>query len=105
MSLYSSEEDIITRRDYQLNTIMQSVNIQRSNTESSQLILNKYQEEIDSYKEKEKKPPLSLINKHTKLKNDIESRQSIINEKMAEYKKLSDKFDRDLARYRYIKSQ
>ena len=105
LSLYSSQEDIINRRNKQLSTINQLIKIQLENNKTNKIFLEKYKKNIEKLQLQNKKIPLKLKNQYNEVKDNLINGEKIIEDKRKDYKRVEKQYNADLARFKVLKSR
>lgn len=102
LSIYTSEQDILNRRDKRISTIDQLITIHRENIKTNQIQLNKFQKHIDNHTKKNRKIPPQLTENFKSAKSNIREGKNIINTKKQERSKIMREFDYTVNRYRLL---
>ncbi len=103
LSTFLSEKDIIDSRDRKLSAIEANIELNRITIEKLKEKLDEEHSRAERYQKQNKEVPENLQQAIDSLDSQIEDKQQYITSKEEEMKKLKEKYDRDLKRFRELK--
>lgn len=104
LKTFTRERDINMLRDSKINVIEGIINVTKANNKALNKKLIKLHKNAANIERTGKKPPQTLVDDIKDIEHKIEQNKESIKEKHAEQEVIRQKFAKDMARFRYLKS-
>lgn len=103
LQTFSSEEDIITARDYKISAMEAQIKLAESRIDKLQADLDKRIEQAAVEERAGRKPPEALLEDIDSLRRQIETNKQFITDTRTEQERVRAEYDADLERFRELK--
>lgn len=103
LQTYTKEEDLLLARKQNLRAVEGIIDITNSNTKTLEENLKVLEKRAADYERSGEQPSKDLLADMQSLRTQIKDNQDFISKKVLAKKKIEEKFDADLERYRKLK--
>lgn len=105
LDTYTTERDLLKAREERLGTFNSLIDLTRTIIKSNKEQLERLLTRKAEFERFQKELPIHMKKQETILRQQIIDNKSYVEDQMAERQKVVDKFEKDLARYSYLKKQ
>jgi len=102
LATYATEEDLIFARDQEIKHINESISDSSNLIDTMQIQLSELSDNASEYQDRNEIPPDALLDKMRKLIKEIDSTQTLLDNKRKEKQVIVERFTNDINRYRKL---
>jgi hypothetical protein len=102
LATYATEEDLIFARDQEIKHINESISDSSNLLDTMQIQLSELSDNASEYQDRSEIPPDTLLDKMRKLIKEIDSTQTLLDNKRKEKQSIVERFTNDINRYRKL---
>jgi len=102
LATYGSEEDLIFARDQEIKNINTDISDTSSRLDTLQTQLTVLSDNTSEYQDRNEIPPESLLQKMKQIIGEIDSAQTLLQEKRKEKQAIDERYTSDIDRYRKL---